>query len=259
VPNQFGFVNRFVDENKFPTKFIAMEAMGTALVGYRGIQAELLLALKKHQPLTARELAARFDLTPNAMRRHLETLEAAGIVHHTREVRGVGGPVHAFTLTGSGEALFPRQYASVLLETLESIATEHGRAGVSDFFRRKWTALASDAAPALQQLPLVERVQLLAELWTSLGYMAEADSDASTGQPVLRKHNCAIRAVAESYPEICATEATFIADVLGVPAERRRHILAGCNTCEYVIGALPQAPHLTELATSNAGDRRGDV
>jgi len=236
-----------------------MEEMGTSLVGYRGIQADLLLALKKHQPLTARELAARFDLTPNAMRRHLETLEAAGIVRHTREVRGVGGPVHAFWLSGSGEALFPRQYATVLLETLDSIAAEHGREGVSDFFRRKWTVMAAEAAPALQQLPLTERVQLLAELWTSLGYMAEADVDAESGLPVLRKHNCAIRAVAEQYPEICATEASFIADVLGIPAERRQHILAGCNTCEYVVGGAQQARQSTELATSNAGDRRGDV
>lgn len=233
--------------------------MGTALVGYRGIQAELLLALKKHQPLTARELAARFDLTPNAMRRHLETLEAAGIVRHAREVRGVGGPVHAFSLTGGGEALFPRQYATVLLETLDSIAAEHGRDGVSDFFRRKWTALAAEAAPALQQLPLPERVQLLAELWTSLGYMAEADVDDDSGLPLLRKHNCAIRAVAERYPEICSTEAEFIADVLGVPAERRQHILAGCNTCVYVLGEAPLAHRPTELATSNAGDRRGDA
>lgn len=236
-----------------------MEEMGTALVGYRGIQAELLLALKKHQPLTARELAARFDLTPNAMRRHLETLEAAGIVRHAREVRGVGGPVHAFSLTGGGEALFPRQYATVLLETLDSIAAEHGRDGVSDFFRRKWTALAAEAAPALQQLPLPERVQLLAELWTSLGYMAEADVDDDSGLPLLRKHNCAIRAVAERYPEICSTEAEFIADVLGVPAERRQHILAGCNTCVYVLGEAPLAHRPTELATSNAGDRRGDA
>jgi DeoR family suf operon transcriptional repressor len=236
-----------------------MEEMGTSLVGYRGIQAELLLALKKHQPLTARELSARFDLTPNAMRRHLETLEAAGIVRHTREVRGVGGPVHAFSLSGSGEALFPRQYATVLLETLESIAAEHGREGVSEFFRRKWTVLAAEAAPALQQLPLAERVQLLAELWTSLGYMAEADVDADSGLPVLRKHNCAIRAVAEQYPEICATEASFIAEVIGIPAERRQHILAGCNTCEYVVGGAQQARLSTELATSNAGDRRGDV
>jgi len=236
-----------------------MEEMGTSIVGYRGIQAELLLALKKHQPLTARELAARFDLTPNAMRRHLETLEAAGIVRHAREVRGVGGPVHAFSLTGSGETLFPRQYATVLLETLESIAAEHGRGGISDFFRRKWTALAAEAAPALQQLPLTERVQLLAELWTSLGYMAEADVDAESGLPVLRKHNCAIRAVAEQYPEICAIEASFIAEVIGIPVERRQHILAGCNTCEYVVGGAQPARRSAELATSNAGDRRGEV
>ncbi|HYW50412.1 MAG TPA: helix-turn-helix domain-containing protein [Gemmatimonadaceae bacterium] len=233
--------------------------MGTSLVGYRGVQAELLLALKKHQPLTARELAARFDLTPNAMRRHLETLEAAGIVRHAREVRGVGGPVHAFSLTGSGEALFPRQYATVLLETLECIAAEHGRGGVTDFFRRKWATLAADAAPALHQLPMEERVQLVAELWTSLGYMAEADVDGESGLPVLRKHNCAIRAVAEQYPEICATEAAFIGEVIGVPAERRRHILAGCNTCEYVVGGAQLAPRPTGLATSNAGDRRGDA
>ena len=236
-----------------------MEEMGTALVGYRGIQAELLLALKKHQPLTARELAARFDLTPNAMRRHLETLEAAGIVRHTREVRGVGGPVHAFTLTGSGEALFPRSYANVLLETLESITAEHGRQGVADFFRRKWTTMAAEAAPALQQLPLEERVQLVAELWTSLGYMAEADVEEGTGLPLLRKHNCAIRAVAERYPEVCATEAEFIADVVGVPIERRQHILAGCNTCVYVMGGAQQASGSPMLATSNAGDRRGDA
>jgi len=233
--------------------------MGTALVGYRGIQADLLLALKKRQPLTARELAALFDLTPNAMRRHLETLEAAGIVRHTREVRGVGGPVHAFTLTGGGEALFPRQYATVLLETLDAIAADRGRAGVSEFFRRKWTALAADAGPALQQLPLSERVQLMAELWTSMGYMAEADVEDASGLPVLRKHNCAIRAVAEQYPEVCATEAEFIAEVLGVPVVRRQHILAGCNTCEYVVGGAQRAPESPELATTNAGDRRGDA
>lgn len=212
-----------------------METVAPALVGYRGLQAELLLALKKHQPLTARELAARFDVTPNAMRRHLETLEAAGVVRHRREVRGVGGPVHAFVLTPSGEALFPRAYAQVLLEALAAMSAEHGRAGVAEFFRRKWADMAADAAPALAQLPLHERVQLVAELWTSLGYMAEASRDPATGLPVIRKHNCAVRAVAERYPEVCATEQAFIAELLGEPVVRARHILAGCNACEYLV------------------------
>jgi len=89
--------------------------------------------------------------------------------------------------------------------------------------------------------------------------MAEADVDAESGLPVLRKHNCAIRAVAEQYPEICAIEASFIAEVIGIPVERRQHILAGCNTCEYVVGGAQPARRSAELATSNAGDRRGDV
>jgi predicted ArsR family transcriptional regulator len=59
--------------------------------------------------------------------------------------------------------------------------------------------------------------------------------DAATGQPVLRKHNCAIRAVAERYPEVCATEQAFINELLGETAERRSHILGGCNACEYVV------------------------
>jgi DeoR family transcriptional regulator, suf operon transcriptional repressor len=214
---------------------VAMNAVATALVGYSGIQAETLLALKKRQPLTAGDLAAQFDVTPNAMRRHLDTLEEAGVVVWERAVRGVGGPVHAFRLTAAGEALFPRAYADVLLDVLRAMAASEGRDGVSRFFRDKWAAMAADMAPTLHQLPLSERVQLVAELWTSLGYMTEADVDEATGQPVLRKHNCAIRAVAEQYPEVCATEQAFINELLGETAERRAHILGGCNACEYLV------------------------
>jgi DeoR family suf operon transcriptional repressor len=224
-----------------------MDPVAPALVGYRGLQAELLLALKKHQPLTARELAARFDVTPNAMRRHLEALEAAGVVRHAREVRGVGGPVHAFSLTVSGEALFPRAYATVLLDALATLARDQGPGAVGDFFRRKWEAMAAEAAPALARLPLHERVQLVAELWTSLGYMAEATVDAD-GRPVLRKHNCAVRAVAERFPEVCATEQAFIAELLGEAVGRSQHILGGCNACEYVVQLRP-APGLVAGAT----------
>ncbi len=56
--------------------------------------------------------------------------------------------------------------------------------------------------------------------------MAEA---ASGDQPaVLTEHNCAIQAVAERFPEICAAEARFLAEVLGAEVERRAHILSGC-------------------------------
>ncbi len=48
-------------------------------------------------------------------------------------------------------------------------------------------------------------------------------------------HNCAIRAVAERFPEVCSAEQQFLRDVLGAAVERRTHIASGCNACEYAI------------------------
>ena len=63
------------------------------------------------------------------------------------------------------------------------------------------------------------------------GYMAEGTVTESGG--TLTEHNCAISAVAERFPEICAAEARFLADVLNAEVARREHILSGCTTCEY--------------------------
>ena len=52
-------------------------------------------------------------------------------------------------------------------------------------------------------------------------------------EAMLTEHNCAIPAVAERFPEICAAEARYLADVLGAEVERTRHILSGCPACEY--------------------------
>jgi predicted ArsR family transcriptional regulator len=49
----------------------------------------------------------------------------------------------------------------------------------------------------------------------------------------LTEHNCAILAVAERFPEICAAEARFLSEALGAEVERRAHILSGCAACEY--------------------------
>jgi DeoR family suf operon transcriptional repressor len=220
------------------SNFIAMQRMAASLAGYRGLKGDLLIALKKaRHPLTAKELAERFGLTANALRRHLKALEEAEVVRYRREVRGVGGPVYAYSLTESGEALFPNAYADALVGALEALGGERGAATVVEVFRRQWTSLVRDAAPTLADLPLAERAQLLAELRASQGYMAgpvEPDGDDEEAV-VIREHNCAIRAAAERFPEICAAEQRFFAEVLDADVSRRLHILGGCNVCEYVI------------------------
>ena len=56
--------------------------MGTSypgLAGHRGLRGDILLELKRQQPLTAKQLADAFSVSANAVRRHLKELEAEHI------------------------------------------------------------------------------------------------------------------------------------------------------------------------------------
>ncbi len=214
-----------------------MEDVTGALGGFRGVRAELLVTLKKAQPLTAHELGARFGLTTNGLRRYLKLLEEEGLVRYARTVHGVGAPVFAYSLTPAGEALFPQQYVSVLATALDALRAQQGTAAVAGVLELEWNRLADEAGPVLEGLPLEERVPLVAELLSAKGYMAEAvQVERSAGEPAvptLRIHNCAVREIAERFPEACAAEAKFVERLLGVPLVRGAHRKDGCGRCEY--------------------------
>ena len=212
-----------------------MATVGSAPAGYRGMRGEILIALKKAQPLTAKELGEKFGVTPNALRRHLKELESEGVVRYQREIHGVGAPVVAVSLTDAGEALVPRAYEKALAEVLDLVREQQGEEGLVQLFQRRWDDIARVARPELERLPVEQRATRLAELLTSLGYMAEAHIDGAL--PVLTEHNCAIRLIAERFPEVCAAEERFIADLLGAPVTRQAHIAKGANCCEYCVGS----------------------
>src|SRR5512134_222764 len=94
---------------------------------HKGLRGDILVALKRSQPLTARELAARLGVSPNAIRHHLKELEAEHLVAYGREQRGVGAPTFAFRLSEVGEALFPKRYEQALTDMLARVAETQGR------------------------------------------------------------------------------------------------------------------------------------
>jgi DeoR family suf operon transcriptional repressor len=219
-----------------------MSSAPPVLAGYRGLRAELLLELKKAQPLSARALATRFGLTAQALRRHLKTLEEDGVVRYRREVRGVGGPVFAYSLTPQGEALFPKDYLGALAEALEVVHEEQGDAGVARIFERRWQVIAGQIRPQLEGLDMAERARRLGELLSTHGYMASVTTNEGGSEVEIREHNCAMRAVAERFPQACRAEAAFIADMLGGEVERVSHVLDGCAACEYVVRIERRVP-----------------
>jgi DeoR family transcriptional regulator, suf operon transcriptional repressor len=211
--------------------FLAMQAAAIP-AGFRGVRGEVLRVLKQSQPLTAKELALALGMTANGLRRHLKELEGVGIVEYSRQVRGVGQPAFAYRLTESGERLFPSNYDVVLSQALETVEELFGSDAVVEIFRARWDRVAREAKAELDVLPLHQRTRRLAQLLSSMGYMAEAGDN---GHNTLTERNCAIRALVARFPEICAAEERFISEVLGADVVRQSHIAKGANCCEYCI------------------------
>src|SRR4051812_32969633 len=63
---------------------------------------------------TVDELARALDLTDNAIRVHLASLERDGLVRQHGQRRGGGKPAHTYALTADAERLFPKAYGTVL-------------------------------------------------------------------------------------------------------------------------------------------------
>lgn len=204
-----------------------------AISGHRGLRAQILLEIKKAQPITAKELSVVFGVSANAIRRHLKELELDGSVNYGREQRGMGAPVYVYRLTARGDGLFPNRYEEALKGLLQHIEERAGRGEISRMFVEQFRARAESLKTELADQPVEVRLQRLVRLLSEEGYMAEWNT--SDGTIRLAEHNCAIRAVAERYPEVCAAERRFLTEVLAAQVERRTHITEGSNSCEYSI------------------------
>jgi DeoR family suf operon transcriptional repressor len=226
-----------------------METYGADVTGHRGLRGQILVAVKKAQPVTAKELSSEFGVSANAVRRHLKELELDGLVAYGREQRGLGAPTFEYRLTDRGEALFPNRYQDALTELLVHVEERAGRGEISAIFAERFRAQAEQLKTELVDLPVEARLQRLVRLLSDEGYMAEWK--AENGAITLAEHNCAIRAVAQRYPEICAAEARFLTDVLAAGVERREHITAGSNACTYEITA--REPASPEGAKASGG------
>jgi DeoR family suf operon transcriptional repressor len=200
-------------------------------LGFKGVRGLVLIELKRARRLTAKELGTKLGISLNAVRHHLKELEAEALVEYERQHRGVGAPAFAYRLTAAGEALFPRRYEATLTELLDYVVQREGRATAVAVLEARYDALTRRLQDELGGATPAQRMATVTQLLSDEGYMAEGTASGETG--TLIEHNCAIQAVAQRFPEICAAEARFLAAALGAQVDRHEHILSGCSACEY--------------------------
>jgi predicted ArsR family transcriptional regulator len=195
---------------------------------------EILGLLRRRGQMTAAELSEHLGIGAVGVRQHMALLERDGLVHTAAVRRGVGRPSHLYALTPAAEALFPRRYERLLLDSLEFILDQGGPEAIEQLFTRRRRALAEQYAPRLQGKRRIEQVAELAAILTEQGYMCEWE-ELPDGAFALVEYNCPIDCVARDFHQACSHEITLYQDLLGVPLVREETISEGGSCCRYRI------------------------
>jgi predicted ArsR family transcriptional regulator len=203
-------------------------------------------------PSTAAALAERVDLTPAAVRRHLDHLVEEGAVTPRQPrvygARGRGRPAKEFALTEAGRDRFDQQYDDLAVEALRFLAETGGDDAVKEFARRRIAGLESRFREVLDQRPDASPTSALATALTQSGYAASV-RDSPVGEQLCQQH-CPVSHVAHEFPQLCEAETEVIGKLLGRHVQRLATIAHGdgvCTTCipAQVAGATPTTTSAT--------------
>ena len=197
----------------------------------------VLLQLKTKGEQTAAQLAQRLDVTPMAIRQHLATLEAEGLVDHVEAPRSVGRPARQWRLTPAAAQRFPDSHADLTVDLLESMRDAFGDQGLDRLLevRAKRQLDAYRARMPGADAPLDKRVAALSKLRREEGYMAQwSRAKGGSGALTLVENHCPICAAARTCQGLCRDElALFRALLPEADVERVEHLLEGARRCAY--------------------------
>src|SRR5215469_14166004 len=104
-------------------------------------RGQLILLLRRGSH-TVEDLAQALQLTDNAVRAHLATLERDGLVEQQGVRRGTGKPAFVYALTVEAERLFPKAYEAVLDQLLDVLQGREPPAEVQELLHAVGRRLA---------------------------------------------------------------------------------------------------------------------
>lgn len=202
-------------------------------------------------PSTAAALAERLELTPAAVRRHLDQLLEEGAVE-AREPRsltgrGRGRPAKVFVLTESGRDGFDQQYDDLAVQALRFLSETGGAEAVREFAVRRAAFISERFEHVRADHPDLASAEVLARVLTAEGYAA-AVRDLPVGEQLCQQH-CPVSHVAHEFPQLCEAETEAISKVLGRHVQRLATIAHGDGVCTTSIPDLPafvEKPMTTE-------------
>jgi predicted ArsR family transcriptional regulator len=191
-----------------------------------------IVTLLRGEPCTVDELAGKLNLTDNAVRAHLSTLERDGLVRQSGLRRGPRKPHFTYVLTEEADKLFPKAYDALLNQLIAVLKSRLDPAEIEEVLREVGRALAADA-PAGNNASLESRLQTALKVLEAIGGAAQIEHHGD--KTVIAAGGCPLAAAVAVHPEVCRLAETLVAEIVKVPVEERCD-RTGRPKCRFELG-----------------------
>jgi predicted ArsR family transcriptional regulator len=189
--------------------------------------------LKEKAQATVDELAGAVNLTPMAVRHHLNVLQAENLITAplVRRQCGPGRPSQVYQLTEAADELFPADYYSLTDYLLNELNTRLGGNGLEELFKSIAVRLANEAPPPRENQSFEERLNELITFLGKKGFVVdwEAEGDAY----MIHAYSCPYRQVAKEHGQVCLLDKQVISTMLNTTPTRVACLATADDHCTY--------------------------
>jgi predicted ArsR family transcriptional regulator len=176
-----------------------------------------IVLLLRRASRTVEELAQELDLTDNAVRAHLATLERDGLVQPRGARRGSSKPASVYGLTPEAEYLFPKAYDQILSQVLEVLDERMSPGEMETLLRESGRRVA--ARWNVPRGDLRARLEAVVAVLNELGGMAELER--CDDHYCIHGYSCPLAAAVADHPEVCHLTETLLAELIDAPVQER--------------------------------------
>jgi Predicted transcriptional regulator len=178
----------------------------------------LTLLLNASNGLSIDDMAAKLDISRNAVKQHLVVLEKQQLVKEGILTSTGGRPARCYALTEQGVNHFPKQYAWFCNLLLNDLAAEMTPESLEKMMWNMGVKLANSLAPQFGHKNTQQKLEALVELMQSLGYHAELEQQE--GGQSIKAVNCVYHDLAQQHPALCHFDQALITTLLEKPVEQ---------------------------------------
>lgn len=190
--------------------------------------------IKRNGSATIKDLEDLLGVTTNAVRQHLQSLQADGYIERRQVNAGVGRPHHAYMISDKANELFACHCDDLALTLLEEVFALEGVERAELLLGRVGDRLAKRYASSVRGEMLLDRVEQLAETLQQRGVLTGVDV-RDENVIVLHAYNCPYHELAQEHRSICDMDEKVMRKVLGSDVNLSACMMDGHRGCSFVI------------------------